>query len=73
MLVLSRKENERIMIGDDVECVVLSIRGDKVRLGFKAPVEIPIDRSEVRESKLAANNLPSSEYADADSSHARTY
>jgi len=51
MLVLARAENETIRIGDDIEIVVVSIRGNRVRLGIKAPKSIPIDRQEVYESK----------------------
>lgn len=47
MLVLSRKINEEIMIGEDITIVVVDIRGGKVRLGFKAPREISIHRQEV--------------------------
>ena len=47
MLVLTRKRNESIMIGDDIEVSVLSVTGDKVRLGFVAPREIPVFRKEV--------------------------
>ena len=47
MLVLSRKKNERIMIGDDITIVVVEVRGDKVRLGIEAPKEIPVHRREV--------------------------
>ena len=47
MLVLSRKKNERIVISDDITIVVVEIRGDKVRLGFEAPKEVPIHRHEV--------------------------
>ena len=47
MLVLSRKKNERIVIGDNVVITVVDIRGDRVRLGIEAPQEIPIHRSEV--------------------------
>ena len=53
MLVLARAENETIRIGDDVEIVVVSIRGNRVRLGIKAPKSTPIDRQEVYESKKA--------------------
>ena len=49
MLVLTRKTGERIRIGDAVELVVLEIQGDRVRLGFHAPPEIPIHRQEVWE------------------------
>jgi len=47
MLVLSRRENETITIGDDITVMVVDIRGDKVRLGIQAPVEIPVHRREV--------------------------
>jgi carbon storage regulator len=47
MLVLTRKPNQSIMIGDDVEISVLSVSGDKVRLGITAPKEVPIFRTEV--------------------------
>jgi carbon storage regulator len=47
MLVLTRKSNQSIMIGDDVEVSVLSIMGEKVRIGIQAPREIPVFRKEV--------------------------
>lgn len=47
MLVLSRKKNETIIIGDDITIVVVEIRGDKVRLGIEAPKEVPVHRQEV--------------------------
>lgn len=47
MLVLTRKSNQSIMIADDVEISVLSIMGDKVRIGIDAPKSIPIFRKEV--------------------------
>ena len=47
MLVLTRKEKQTIMIGDDIEIVVTSIRGDKVRLGITAPREVRVFRREV--------------------------
>jgi carbon storage regulator len=50
MLVLSRKKNERVMIGDEVEIVIVEIRGDKVRLGISAPTNVAVDRAEVREA-----------------------
>ena len=49
MLVLSRKRNESIMIGDDVEITIVDVRGDKVRLGITAPSDIPVHRKEVYE------------------------
>jgi len=50
MLVLSRQRDESIMIGDDVVVSIVDIRGDKVRLGIKAPQEIPVHRQEVYEA-----------------------
>ena len=49
MLVLSRKAKESIRIGDDIEVVVLEVHGDRVKLGFAAPPEVPIHRGEVYE------------------------
>ena len=50
MLVLSRKKNERIIVGENIVITVVEIRGDRVRLGIDAPMDIPIHRSEVVES-----------------------
>jgi carbon storage regulator len=47
VLVLTRKTNQSIMIGDDVEVSVLAVTGDKVRIGIAAPREIPVFRKEV--------------------------
>ncbi len=47
MLVLTRKSNQSIMIGDDVEVSVLSVMGDKVRIGIRAPQDIPVFRTEI--------------------------
>ena len=50
MLVLSRQKDESIIIGDDVEIVIVDVRGDKVRLGITAPREISVHRREVYEA-----------------------
>ena len=50
MLVLSRQKSEAIMIGDDVEIVVVDIRRDRVRIGINAPENIPVHRKEVYEA-----------------------
>jgi carbon storage regulator len=47
MLVLTRKSNQSIMIGDDIEVSVLAIMGEKVRIGIQAPRNIPVFRKEV--------------------------
>ncbi len=53
MLVLARRENEIIRIGNDIEIVVVSIQANAVRLGIKAPKSVQIDRQEVYEQKQA--------------------
>ncbi|WP_022955742.1 carbon storage regulator CsrA [Perlucidibaca piscinae] len=47
MLILSRRENQRLIIGDDIEVVVLGIRGNEVRLGVVAPDDVAVHREEV--------------------------
>ncbi|MCB0874136.1 MAG: carbon storage regulator CsrA [Actinobacteria bacterium] len=47
MLVLTRKANQSIMIGDSIEVSVLSVLGEKVRLGIQAPRDVPVFRKEV--------------------------
>ncbi len=47
MLVLTRKTNQSIMIGDDIEVTVLAVSRDKIRLGITAPKEVPVFRKEV--------------------------
>jgi len=47
MLVLTRRPDEKIMIGDDIEVVVVAVEGDRVRLGIKAPKGVSIHRGEV--------------------------
>ena len=47
LLVLTRKSNQSIMIGDEIEISVLAIMGEKVRIGIQAPRSIPVFRKEV--------------------------
>jgi carbon storage regulator len=47
MLVLTRKSNQSIMIGDDIEVSVLSVVGEKVRIGIQAPADVPVFRTEI--------------------------
>ncbi len=66
VLVLSRKLNQAIMIGDNVRIVVVAVDRDQVKLGIDAPREIPVHRFEVyediqRSNQAAAAGLPPSE------------
>jgi carbon storage regulator len=56
MLVLSRQRDEVIMIGEDIEILVVDIRGDKVRIGINAPAEISIHRKEVYDAIKRENH-----------------
>ncbi|MCA1949279.1 carbon storage regulator CsrA [Gracilinema caldarium] len=63
MLILSRKINEKIMIGDDISISVIEIRGDQVKLGVEAPRTVKVFRQEVfdairAENKAAAESVP---------------
>jgi carbon storage regulator len=55
MLVLSRKLNQSIMIGDDVRIVVVSVDRDQVKIGIEAPRDISVHRSEVYEEIKRTN------------------
>jgi carbon storage regulator len=63
MLILSRKINERIMIGEDISVSIIEIRGDQVRIGVDAPKTVKVFRQEVfdaikAENKAAAESSP---------------
>lgn len=62
MLVLTRKPDQSIMIGPDIEITILEVRGEQVRLGINAPREVSIHRKEVfeqiRAENLTASNAP---------------
>jgi len=55
MLVLSRQRDETIMIGDEVEMTIVDIRGDKVRVGIKAPSHVAVHRKEVYDAIRSEN------------------
>ena len=60
MLVLTRKTNQSIMIGDEIEVSILSVSGDKVRIGIDAPRDVAVFRKEVYEviDERGAGNEP---------------
>jgi carbon storage regulator len=63
MLILSRKVNEKIMIGEDISISIIEVRGDQVRLGVDAPKTVKVFRQEVfdairAENKAAAESAP---------------
>lgn len=55
MLILSRKINEKIMIGDDISVSIIEIRGDQVRIGVDAPKNVKVFRQEVFDAIRAEN------------------
>jgi carbon storage regulator len=69
MLVLTRKSNQSIMIGDDIEVSVLAIMGEKVRIGIQAPRDVPVFRKEVyleiQEERVSASKGARSEVDEA--------
>ncbi|NLK07681.1 MAG: carbon storage regulator CsrA [Firmicutes bacterium] len=61
MLVLTRKIDESIIIGDDIKIVVVDIRGDQVKVGIDAPREIPVHREEIY-AEIQAENLRAAKF-----------
>ena len=55
MLALSRKVNESIMIGNDIEITILEIKGDQIKIGINAPKSVPIYRKELYLQILESN------------------
>jgi carbon storage regulator len=65
MLALTRKKSESIVIGKDIEVVVLGIQGEQVRLGIIAPKQVPVHRKEVYEQILNENKEAANINVDA--------
>ena len=49
VLVLTRKVNQSIVIGDEIEVVVLEVRGEQIRIGIRAPRDVAVHRKEIYE------------------------
>ena len=60
MLILTRKDNESLFIGDDIEIIVLGVKGNQVRIGINAPKDIDVHREEVYRRIEAQNSSNSS-------------
>lgn len=60
VLVLTRKVHQSIMIGDEIEVVVLEVRGEQVRLGIRAPKNVAVHRQEIY-SQIKSENVRASE------------
>jgi len=56
MLVLNRKKDESVKIGDDITIVILDMQGGRVRLGIEAPKEVPVHRKEVYDAIYQQEN-----------------
>jgi carbon storage regulator len=65
VLVLTRRANESIMIGDDIVVTVLDVRGDQIRIGIRAPRSVAVHREEVYAELQAANRAAASPSAAA--------
>ena len=67
MLVLTRKANESINIGNDIEIFIVEVKDDHVKIGIKAPKNIPIYRQEIYKAILEENKLASTSQASLES------
>ena len=65
MLVLARKVGQSIVVNDNVEILIIEVRGDQVRLGIEAPRSIPVHRKELFE-QIRAENLKAAAEADVE-------
>ena len=57
MLILSRKTNQKILIGNDIELTIIEVRGEQVKIGINAPQEIQVFRQELYKEIQAENKI----------------
>ncbi|MDD2510718.1 MAG: carbon storage regulator CsrA [Syntrophomonas sp.] len=60
MLILGRRKGESILIGDDIEIIIVDIQGDYIRMGIQAPREVSIVRKEIKE-QIREENIKAAE------------
>lgn len=53
MLILTRRIQETIVIGNDIKVTILGVQGGQVRIGVEAPKDVPVDREEIHDRKQA--------------------
>lgn len=63
MLILSRKTNQKIVIGEDIEIIIIDVKGDQVKVGIEAPRELKVFRREVYE-EIQKENLAAQQVAE---------
>ena len=66
MLILARKLNESIIVGDNVEIIIVDFKGDQVKLGIKAPKDVKVYRGEIYDA-IQKENIEAAKIADVPS------
>ncbi|MFT5135102.1 MAG: carbon storage regulator [Arenicella sp.] len=72
MLILTRRINETLNIGDDVQVTVLGIKGNQVRIGINAPRDVPVHREEIYQRIKREERMNAGEVEDGDTDTAAT-